>query len=136
MEFFNFISEQWVLVSIFMALLYLFAINERAKSGKSASPHVVTRMINADEAVLLDIRDTKEFNAGHIAGAVNIPNSSLSACISELEKYRGKVIIIADKVGQHSGAIGRTLQQQGFSVLRLSGGMMEWKNQSLPVVKA
>ena len=135
MEFFNFISEQWVLVSIFMALLYLFAINERAKSGKSISPHVVTRMINADEAVLLDVRDAREFNAGHIAGAINIPNSKLSDCISELEKYRGKVLIVADKVGQQSGAIGRTLQQQGFSVLRLSGGMMEWKNQSLPVIK-
>ena len=136
LEFFNFISEQWVLVSIFMALLYLFAINERAKSGKSTSPHVVTRMINADEAVLLDVRDTREFNAGHIAGAINIPNSKLSDRISELEKYRGKALIVADKAGQQSGAIGRTLQQQGFSVLRLSGGMMEWKNQSLPVVKA
>ncbi|MBT3565966.1 MAG: rhodanese-like domain-containing protein, partial [Porticoccus sp.] len=66
---------------------------------------------------------------------INIPNSKLSDCISELEKYRGKALIVADKVGQQSGAIGRTLQQQGFSVLRLSGGMMEWKNQSLPVIK-
>ena len=68
MEFFDFISEQWVLVSIFMTLIYLYAINERAKSGKTISPHVVTRMINSEEAILLDVREIKDFSLGHIAG--------------------------------------------------------------------
>ena len=35
-----------------MTLIYLYAINERAKSGKTISPHVVTRMINSEEAIL------------------------------------------------------------------------------------
>lgn len=134
-EFFDFISEQWVLVSVFMVLIYLFAINERIKSGKPISPHVVTRMINADEAVLVDIRDAKDFKAGHIAGAINIPHLKLMDRLVELETHRDKAIIVADKVGQQSGAIGRKLQQKEFSVLRLAGGMMEWQNQKLPVVK-
>lgn len=134
-EFFDFISEQWVLVSVFMVLIYLFAINERIKSGKPISPHIVTRMINADEAVLVDIRDAKEFKAGHIAGAINIPHLKLMDRLAELEAHRDKAIIVADKVGQQSGAIGRKLQQKEFSVLRLTGGMMEWQNQKLPVVK-
>ncbi len=135
MEFFDFISEQWVLVSIFMTLIYLYAINERAKSGKTISPHVVTRMINSEEAILLDVREIKDFSLGHIAGAINIPYAKLSQRISELEQYRTKAIIIADKQSQHSGSVGRKLQQEGFSALRLTGGMMEWQNQSLPVVK-
>ena len=135
MEFFDFISEQWVLVSIFIALIYLFAINERAKSGKSISPHVVTRMINSDEAILLDIRETKEFSLGHIAGAISIPYSKLTQRISDLEQYRSKAVISADRQSQHSGSVGRKLKQEGFSALRLSGGMMEWQNQNLPVVK-
>ena len=135
MEFFDFISEQWILVSIFMVLIYLFAINERTKSGKTVSPHVTTRMINRGEAILLDIRDTKAFKAGHIAGAISIPHTKLNQKISELEKHRTKAVIIADKNGQQAGAVGRQLQQQKFSILRLGGGMMEWQNQSLPVVK-
>lgn len=135
MEFFDFISEQWVLVSIFMTLIYLYAINERAKSGKTISPHVVTRMINSEEAILLDVREIKDFSLGHIVGAINIPYAKLSQRISELEQYRTKAIIIADKQSQHSGSVGRKLQQEGFSALRLTGGMMEWQNQSLPVIK-
>lgn len=135
MDFFVFISEQWILVSVLMVLIYLFAINERIKSGRPISVHAVTRMLNSDEAVLLDVRDSKEFKAGHIAGAVNIPQSKLQDKMSELERYREKIIIVADKVGQQAGAVGRKLQQQGFKVFRLTGGMMEWQNQSLPVIK-
>ncbi|TNE80070.1 MAG: rhodanese-like domain-containing protein [Gammaproteobacteria bacterium] len=119
-----------------MVLIYLFAINERIKSGRPISVHAVTRMLNSDEAVLLDVRDSKEFKAGHIAGAVNIPQSKLQDKMSELERYREKIIIVADKVGQQAGAVGRKLQQQGFKVFRLTGGMMEWQNQSLPVIKS
>ena len=124
-----------MLVSVLLILIYLFAINERVKSGKPISPHVVTRMINSEEAVLVDVRDAKEFKAGHIAGAMNIPHAKLMDRIAELEPHREKAIIIADKVGQQSGAIGRQLQKKEFSVLRLTGGMMEWQNQQLPVVK-
>lgn len=135
-DFFVFISEQWVLVSVLMVLIYLFAINERIKSGRPISVHAVTRMLNAEEAILLDVRDSKEFKAGHIAGAVNIPHAKLKDKISELESYREKFIIIADKVGQQAGAVGRQLQQQNFKVFRLTGGMMEWQNQNLPVIKS
>ena len=135
MEFFVFISEQWVLVSVLMVLIYLFAINERIKSGKPISPHVVTQLINSDDAVLVDVRDAKDFKAGHIAGAINIPHAKLMDRITELEPYREKGIIIADKVGQQSGAIGRQLKGKEFDVFRLTGGMTEWQNQKLPVVK-
>ncbi|MEZ5530318.1 MAG: rhodanese-like domain-containing protein [Porticoccaceae bacterium] len=135
MEFFTFISEQWILVSVLLILIYLLAINERIKSGKPISVHAVTRMLNSDEAVLLDIRDSKEFKAGHIAGAFNIPQTKLQDKISELDRHREKFIILADKLGQQSGPAGRKLQQEGFKVFRLTGGMMEWQNQSLPVVK-
>ncbi|MEH6467875.1 MAG: rhodanese-like domain-containing protein [Porticoccus sp.] len=135
MEFFVFVSEQWMLVSVLMVLVYLFAINERIKSGKPISSHVATRMLNAEEAVLLDIRDAKDFKAGHIAGAINIPHTKLQDRMVELETHRDKAIIVTDKAGQHTGAIGRRLQQKEFNVQRLTGGMMEWQNQKLPVVK-
>jgi len=134
-EFFVFVSEQWMLVSALMVIVYLFAINERIKSGKPISSHVATRMLNTDEAVLLDIREAKDFKAGHIAGAINIPHTKLQDRLVELEAHREKAIIIVDKAGQHTGAIGRRLQQKEFNVQRLTGGMMEWQNQKLPVVK-
>nr|WP_255775447.1 rhodanese-like domain-containing protein [Microbulbifer sediminum] len=128
-------SEQWLLVSLLVILLYGFAFSERYRAGNPASVHEVTRMINVDGARVLDVRDKAEFNAGHIVDAVNIPHSEVADRIAELEKLKDKPLIVADKLGQHAGAVGRQLKAKGFQVRRLQGGMSEWSNQNLPLVK-
>lgn len=136
MDFFVFISEQWVLVSIFVLLIYAFAFSERIKGGKPVSSHEVTRMMNSDQAVLVDIRDAKDFNEGHITHAINIPFAKLDSRIAELEKHREKTVVVADKIGQHAGAAGKKLRKAGFQVRRLRGGMAEWSGQGLPLIKS
>lgn len=135
MDFLVFASEQWLLVSILMGLMFLYIWTEKLKGGKAVSSHEVTRLLNSGDAVLLDVRDAKEYKAGHIVGAINIPFNSIATRAVELDKYQGKTIIVADKIGQHAGAVGKDLAQKGFEVRRLGGGMMDWQGQNLPVVK-
>lgn len=135
MNFFVFISEQWLLVSTLIVLIYIYAWRERIKSGRPISIHEVTQLLNKEMAVLLDVRDTAEFKAGHIVGAMNIPHAKVVAEIDKLEAHKSKIIIVADKLGQHAGSVGRTLEQKGFVVRRLSGGVAEWQAQNLPLVK-
>ena len=135
MDFFVFVSEQWLLVSLLLILIYAFAFLERVKGGKPISARETTQLINTEQAVLVDLRDAKEFSEGHIAGAINIPLSKVDSRISELEKYRDKVIILADKLGHQAGATGKVLAKGGFNVRRLQGGVAEWANQSLPLIK-
>tara|TARA_R110000787_G_scaffold16806_4_gene52743 strand:+ start:2452 stop:2862 length:411 start_codon:yes stop_codon:yes gene_type:complete len=134
LDFFIFISEQWLLVSALLVLIYLFAMTEQTKAGKQISVHDATRLVNSDAGILVDIRDSKEYQAGHIANALNIPLAKLDARATELEKYRQKTVILVDKLGQHSASAGRKLRASGFEVRRLQGGMGEWRAQSLPVV--
>lgn len=134
MSFFVFIGEQWILVSTLLVLIYVFAFSEQKKAGKQLSVHELTRLINGDEAILIDLRDSKEYTAGCITGAINIPSAKLDGRISELEKYRTKKIVLVDKIGQQSAPAGRKLRQAGYDVQRLRGGMGEWMHQSLPVV--
>jgi len=134
LDFFVFISEQWIPVSILLMLIYLFIFVEQKKAGKQISVHDVTSLINSDEGILLDVRDSKEYQSGHIINALNIPLAKLDSRLTELEKYRDKKVVLIDKLGQHSAAAGRKLRASGFDVLRLQGGMGEWRSQSLPVV--
>jgi rhodanese-related sulfurtransferase len=135
-DFFVFMSEQWLLVSLLVLLLYVFAFSERHRAGTPASVHEVTRLINVDGAMVLDVRDRSEFSAGHIVDAVHIPHGDVAGRIGELAKYKEKPVIVADKLGQHAGAVGRLLKREGFHVRRLQGGMSEWANQNLPLVKS
>ncbi|MGB0449239.1 MAG: rhodanese-like domain-containing protein [Porticoccaceae bacterium] len=135
MEFFIFVSEQWLLISLLAALIAVFFLTEQSKSGKSISTSELVRMMNSDDAVVVDVRSGAEFDSGHIHGAINIPHQKLASRIAELEKYREKTIVIADKIGQHSGAAGKKLSSEDFNVRRLGGGISEWQGSSLPLVK-
>jgi rhodanese-related sulfurtransferase len=134
-EFFIFASEQWLLITLLAALIAVFFLTEQGKSGKSLSTSELVRLINSDEAVVVDVRSAAEFESGHIHGALSIPHQKLASRIAELEKYRDKTIVVVDKIGQHSGAAGKKLSGEEFNVCRLGGGISEWQGSSLPLVK-
>lgn len=125
-----------MLVSVLSVLAAALVYLESRKGGQSLSHHEVTRLLNSDEAVIVDVRDKKEFSEGHIVNAIHIPYLKLETRASELEKHRAKTLIVADKMGQQAGAAGKTLNDKGFTVTRLQGGMAEWLNQNLPVIKS
>lgn len=135
MDFFVFISEQYWLVAAFLLLLYVFMWNEKRRGGKTLSAHELTRLMNRDEGVVVDIRESADYNSGHIVNAVNIPFNKVDSRWEELLPHKDKMIVLADKMGQHAGSVGSNLRKKGFQVGRLQGGMMEWQNQNLPVVK-
>ncbi|QEI14326.1 rhodanese-like domain-containing protein [Cellvibrio japonicus] len=130
-----FITQEWLLVTTLIVLVYLYVWRERIKSGRPITPHEVTKLVNEGNAVLVDVRESTEYKAGHIVGSLNIPYAKLSKESTELADYKGKVIILIDKLGQHAGAVGRFLGREGFDVRRLGGGIAEWQAQSLPLVK-
>lgn len=133
---FEFIGNHIELSGVFVALLAALWFSEKSRSGKAVSPQIATLMMNKDEAVIVDIREKKEFSEGRITGSVHIPFDSLKERAVELKKYEGKQIVIVDKMGQHSGMAGKLLQAEGFeNVCRMSGGIAEWKSSNLPLVK-
>lgn len=135
MDILVFASEQWLLVTVLACLIMLYFWNEKRKSGKSVSTHEATRMINSETAVLIDMRDANEFKAGHIANAVNMPYTKMKDNVSQIDVPSDKIVILVDKLGTHTAAVGRELVKAGRQVCRLEGGMSEWQNQKLPVVK-
>ncbi len=130
-----FLSEQWLLVGILTVLVSALIIVEGKRGGQSLTLHEVTRLVNSDGAIIVDVRDGKEFKSGHIVDALNIPHQKLAQQMDKLEKHKNKTIVIVDKMGQHAGASGKLLKEKGFAVNRLQGGMTEWIGQNMPVIK-
>lgn len=132
----EFVGNHPVLAGAFLVLLALFIRNEMRRGGKTVTPQQLVDRVNRESAIVVDVRDRKEFEAGHIVNAINIPYASLQTRIDELRKFTEQPVIIACGMGQHSGAAGTMLRKQGFKdVSRLGGGMVEWRNQNLPVTR-
>jgi rhodanese-related sulfurtransferase len=135
-QIFEFIGNHYILVSIFVFLLVAFIINEGKQGGSAITPGNLVKLVNREGAVIVDIRDNKDFGNGHIAGAVSMPLAAIDSRVGELEKYKDKPIVLVCKMGQTASAAGRKLKAQGYEdVRRLSGGMAEWTATNLPVVK-
>ncbi len=133
---FEFLAQQWMLVGALAVAIGMLWRHEARKSGESLTPQQAINMVNAEDGVFLDLRDSSEFGKGHIAHAMNIPATKLDGRIAELDKYRDKPLVLVCKMGQHSGSVGKKLGAQGFNrVYRMSGGMMEWGQSQLPLVK-
>lgn len=124
------------LVGPFVVLVILLILVESRRGGKSVTSQQLTNLVNKEEAVVLDVRDNKEFREGHITESRNIPFSSLKDNLGQLEKFKEKPVVIVCKTGQSASAAGRILNSSGFKdVRRLSGGITSWKADGLPLIK-
>jgi rhodanese-related sulfurtransferase len=134
-NFFVFIAQEWILVSVLIVLVYFYYWRERSKSGLPLSAHETTLLLNKDAALIVDLREAADFRAGHIVNSLNIPYNKIITDTSELASHKDKILILVDKLGQHAGTVGRKLGKEGFQVRRLSGGISEWQAQNLPLSK-
>ena len=119
----QFATEHYLLVGAFVILLALLIAHELSRGGRSLSTRELTALVNSEQGVVIDIRPTKDFAAGHIVGALNIPQDKLAARVGELEKHKAKTIILVDALGQHAGTHARELMKSGFTAAKLSGGV-------------
>ncbi len=131
----EFATNHYVLTGIFAVLLVLLLVTELQKGGKSLSTRELTALVNRDEGIVLDVRNSKDFATGHIVDALNIPYDKLAARMAELEKHKAKTIIVVDAMGQHAGSVASTLLKAGFTAAKLGGGISSWRGDNLPVVK-
>lgn len=134
-DIFLFIQQEFLLVTALVVLIIVFFKRESKLAGDKISVGEAVQAMNGDDAVMIDIREKKDFDSGHIANAVNIPFAKITNGARLFEQYKTKRIILADKMGQQTGSVGKTLKKEGLDVYRLSGGIEEWKAQTLPLVK-
>ena len=132
----EFIGNHLFLTGTFLFLAIAFFINESRQGGAKVSPSELVGLVNRNDASVLDLRDLKDYNLGHIAGSKSFPASSFDARVGELEGLKKKTLVLVCKMGQHSGPLGKKLKALGFEdIRRLAGGMAEWTASNLPLVK-
>lgn len=106
------------------------------RPGAEVGAFEAVQLINRRDAVVLDLRDTGEYAAGHISNARHVPQAQLGDRIKELEKYKARPVIVSCASGTRSAAAAAQLRKQGFSeAVALRGGVAAWQQAGLPLEK-
>lgn len=135
----EFVANHLFLFSLLLSILMLLVWNfygDVLSGVKVSLPDDVTRLINHDDAKVIDIRSQKEFENGHIIDAINISVDELGNQLDKLKKYKDKGVIFCCASGSVSVKEARKLMNEGFEkVYCLKGGILSWQSANLPLTK-
>ena len=135
----EFLLNNVALVALLLAsgvLLVWPELSQLAGIGGSDSLGTLeaTRLMNQPSTLVLDIRDEKEFAAGHLPRARHIPLADLPTRAAEIQKFKDKPVLVTCRTGNRSSSATRALKKLGFTnVFQLKGGLAAWEQASLPV---
>jgi rhodanese-related sulfurtransferase len=133
----EFIMNNLALVGLFLAsgVMLVWPELQKLTAGVGEVGTLeATRLMNQGVSLVLDVRDEKDFAAGHLPRARHIPLADLPGRVGELGKFKDKPVIVTDRGGPRSGAACRLLKKSGFNnVFQLKGGLAAWQQASLPV---
>ena len=136
----EFLANNVMLVILFVTSGFMLIWPELSRfsgaGGAQLGTLEATRLMNQGVSLILDVRDAKEFAAGHLPRARHIPLAELAGRLGEIGKFKEKPVIVTDRTGARSGAACRLLRKSGFNnVYQLKGGVAAWQQASLPVEK-
>lgn len=115
-------------------LLLLSMVTQRGV--KEVDTREAVRLINYQDAVVVDVRDDSEFIAGHLPNSKHLPAEKIKERWIELEKFKDKPIILIYPGGVGSRQSSQVLRKSGFTqIFNLMGGIDAWKRAGLPMVK-
>jgi phage shock protein E len=86
----------------------------------------VASIMEREDVVVLDVRETWEYEAGHIPGVTLIPMGEVPQRLSEIPT--DKTVVVTCRTGNRSGQVTDYLRQQGFdNVHNMGGGIVDWE---------
>jgi rhodanese-related sulfurtransferase len=118
------------------AMLLWSFFGNRFRGIKEVDSAAALQFINHKNAVVLDVREPSEYDAGHVLNSRLIPLGKLKERMGELKKHKDQPIVVMCRNGNRSGTACLLLGKQGFAqVYNLAGGVQAWKKNNLPLEK-
>ena len=135
----EFIGNHPILVMAFVGIGIALVVNELqrfTRGYKAISPAELTRLINREDALVVDVSALNEFEKGHIVGSKHVAMSQFDPENKLLAKVKDLPVALVCRTGMTAGTAAKRLVKAGFSkVYWLDGGIAAWQQAELPLAK-
>ena len=100
--------------------------DQKERGVQSVDAAMVSDWVDRDQIVLVDVRETSEFDKEHIPGALLLPMSKFDPEL--FPSVPGKNVVLHCAIGKRSESAGKMLINEGYDkVLHMAGGIEAWK---------
>jgi rhodanese-related sulfurtransferase len=135
-----FIDNIFLVAAAFVSgALLVWPMVVRGSAARQVNTLGATQLMNAEDALLIDIRETAELSKGSVPLAEHIPMSTIDGQIEPIIKRasagkKSRPVILMCASGWRSAQVGKRFRKAGLDqVYSLDGGFDAWKQAGLPV---
>ena len=131
--FVQFLIDNWFIVIPLIVSISVFLRVENTRKASILDAQQVIFYLNRKDAVLIDIRNSKEFSEGKISQANHV-GPDIDLCKKEISKSLEKPIIIICQNGNYSLRMAADLKKDNINVFTMKGGINSWRGENLPLI--
>jgi len=135
----DFLLANWmlILVALISGTMLLMPMLRGGGGAASVTPAGAVQLINREKAVVIDVCEPAEYQAGHVGGAKSIPLGELEAKLPGVVKNKATPLVLVCASGMRSNRAVAIARKLGYEKAQsLSGGLKSWREASLPIEKA
>ena len=89
----------------------------------------IAAMANETGYIILDVRTPEEFEAGHIPGAVNLPNEDIGTEPIPSLPNKDQLLLVYCRSGNRSKQAAKKLADLGYTNISEFGGIIDWPGE-------
>lgn len=137
-EYIDFVSENplyFIGLAILIGLIIKLEMSRMTRKFKMVNTNEAVKIMNQDEAIIVDVREDKEIQGNIIKGAQHITLAQLSDRMGHLGTNKQVPVLVYCQRGNRSTSACQTITKAGFeNVSALTGGIISWETANLPTV--
>jgi rhodanese-related sulfurtransferase len=135
----EFIGNHPILTLAFVGIAVALVANELSRftrGFKGLTPAELVRLINQENALVVDVSPINDFEKGHIVGSKHVAMSQFDPENKLLAKLRDMPVAVVCRSGTMSGQAAKRLVKAGFTRVHvLEGGIAAWQQAELPLAR-
>lgn len=113
-----------------------YEISRLFRGYKGLRPAELTVLMNRENALVVDLQATGDFEKGHIPGSKNVQMSQFDPESKLLASAKALPVVTVCRTGMQSAEAAKRLKKAGFqNVYTLDGGIGAWQQADLPLAK-
>lgn len=124
------------LIFLFFAIMLVSCTQENSGNGKEVYMKITPEqakefMEHQKDCVILDVRTQEEFDAGHIPGAILIPDYEITAKAEAILPDKEQLILVYCRSGRRSLNAAEELAAIGYTNVKEFGGILNWPYETV-----
>ena len=130
------LSRKWLIPILIFFAVFVFS-SQGLKSGPEVSVKDMGALIKSEpRPVIIDLRNAAEYQLGHIAGAVSVPQADFKVRLDGLKLPKTDAVVLYGAGDAEARAMTKHLYESGYQgALSLKGGIDAWLAAGQTVVK-